>query len=82
MIMMTKKITKYVKVLFYIQILFSCTSNNIQNELDSWCKCEKEASENPSILDSCNQIMIDISIKYEFDPESVPLIRKKVKNCK
>lgn len=62
-------------------LVASCTTKTIEQELDEWCNCEQSALENTAVLDSCNQLMIDISQKYEFDPEVVPLIQKSVKNC-
>jgi hypothetical protein len=81
-IMYKKKYKNSSKALILCLLIYSCSTKTIQEELDDWCNCEKKANEDVSILDSCNQIMIDISLKYEFDPEAVPVIQQKVKKCK
>ena len=82
LIMYKKKYKNFSKALILGLLICSCSTKTIEQELDDWCNCEKKAIEDVSILDSCNQMMIDISLKYEFDPEAAPIIQQKVKQCK
>lgn len=79
--MCLKNLKNYINTLIIGLLVASCSTKTIEQELDDWCNCEKKAIENALILDSCNQLMISISQKYEFDPEVVPVIQKSVKNC-
>lgn len=81
MIMYLKNLKKYINALILGLLVASCSTKTIEEELEDWCNCEKQALENTTILDSCNQLMIDVSQKYEFDPEAVSAIQKSVKNC-
>lgn len=81
MIMYIKNLKNYINALILGLLLSSCSTKTIEEELDDWCHCEQAALENEAMLDSCNQLMIKISQKYEYDPEVVPLIQKSVKNC-
>lgn len=79
--MYIKKYKNYINTLILGLIISSCSTKSIEEELDDWCACEKTAIEHPTLLDSCNQLMIDIAQKYEYDPEAVSLIQKSVKKC-
>lgn len=81
MIMYLKNIKIYINTLILGLLLSSCSTKTVEEELNDWCNCEKQATNDVSILDSCNQMMIEISQKYEYDPEAVPVIQKSVKNC-
>jgi len=81
MIMYLKKYKNYINALILGLLLSSCSTKTIEDELTDWCNCEKQAVDDVTILDSCNQMMIEISQKYEYEPEAVPVIQKTVKNC-
>jgi hypothetical protein len=75
------KTLNYVLIFLISCSIISCNDTSIEQEMKEWCNCEIKALENILILDSCNQLMIDISKKYEFDPDAIPKIRKGVKEC-
>lgn len=68
--------------LFLLAIgLNSCQSQSVEADMDEWCACEKEAIDNVDHKSVCNELMTDITRKYEFDPKAVETIREKAAAC-
>lgn len=68
------------KALILVSVIFlftSCNQPTIDEEVKVLCDCYSGVGEE---LD-CNQLMDEIIIKYEFDPEAVSQIRDKVQDC-
>lgn len=73
---MVKKVL-IVSVLF----LFSCNQKTIEEELDEYCTCKKIQRETSKDFISCDSLMQVIIENHEYDPEAVPIIQRKLKEC-
>lgn len=62
-------------------LLIACSQKTIEQEMDEYCTCRKEHRENNNDFSKCNEMMREISQKYEFDPEAALIIEKKLETC-
>lgn len=60
--------------------LSSCEQKSIEQEVDEYCDCAKDAS-NESENQVCREQLQEILDKYAFDPEATELIEKRLKDC-
>jgi len=60
--------------------LSSCEQNSLEQEVDDYCDCTKDAS-NESDTQVCREQLQEILDKYSFDPEASELIEKRLADC-
>lgn len=58
----------------------SCESSSVSEDVAKFCECQSDRInvENDS---KCDQIMEEIVIKYEFDPEALVEIQQLLQEC-
>ena len=61
--------------------LFSCKNTSIEQDMDRYCDCRKKLLEKEIEQEKCLDIMEELSMKYEFDPEASDQIRNEIKKC-
>lgn len=60
----------------------SCEHKTVEEDMNDYCECLDAVRNGEKDFKICQDIMIDISTKYEFDPEAVETIRNKAAECK
>lgn len=62
--------------------LSSCETKSVDEDMNEYCNCVRDAAKNERKFKECQDKMIEISLKYEFDPEAVEVIQNRVSECK
>lgn len=73
------------KLIFPIGILFmlaSCQNTTVEQDVQKYCDCVKNAQHDISKTQQCADIMNDIIVKYEYDPEASDKLQHLVNECK
>ena len=74
-----------IKAIIIVSVLFSsssCTDKVLEEELDTWCNCIQEHQPNGQGDPECQELMIEMSKKYEYDPGAVEIIQKRAAECR
>lgn len=85
---MLQQIIEFMKKAFGVSVfallclaMQSCENKTIDQEVQEYCDCQKEALNGNKDLAECTRIANRISDKYQFDPEAATEISEKIKNC-
>lgn len=62
-------------------LLLACNQKSVEQEMDEYCSCQTKHRATDNDFKECNNMMREISKKYEFDPEAASAIQEKLKNC-
>lgn len=80
--MKTRIFFKVIGIVFAGTVFTACNGNEVERDMDEWCACEHQAKNDPARHETCVELMLEISKKYEFDPEAVETIQEKALECK
>jgi hypothetical protein len=70
---------KLIIIFAFLLTLISCKDKALEAELDQWCACIQD---NQVGSPECQDLMIKMSEKYEYDPGAVEIIQKRTKECR
>jgi hypothetical protein len=59
----------------------SCNTNNVQEDMERYCKCLEDNKTNQEGREDCLILMEEILQKYEYNPEALQEILKASENC-
>lgn len=62
-------------LMFY---LYSCTNQTITEDAEAFCQCKKDNFLHP---ENCNNLLQDLSDKYQFDEEASLELKEKIDEC-
>jgi hypothetical protein len=77
--MLLKKL-RIVLVLFILVGMFSCESRSVSEDINAYCMCKSQIDQSTT-QDDCNEIIEEIVLKYEYDPEVLIEIQQKLQEC-
>lgn len=68
------------KKLSFLVLLFltSCGENEIEIDAEKFCSCRRENLETP---EKCNDILDELTIKYQFDSEGADKLQDAIYKC-
>lgn len=71
--------------LFIVALVFlatqSCENKTLDQEIKEYCDCQKGVLDRVRDFNECQEMAIEISDKYQFDPIAAEEISEKIKNC-
>ena len=73
---------KVITIVFAGTVFTACNGNEVEQDMDEWCDCQQKAKNDAAHHEVCVDLMLQISRKYEFDPEAVETIQEKALECK
>jgi hypothetical protein len=80
--MKTRTFSKLIAIVFAGSVLTACNGSDVEQDMAAWCDCQQKAKTDESQRETCVELMLKISDKYEFEPEAVQTIQEKAIECK
>jgi hypothetical protein len=80
--MKTRIFFKVIAIVFAGSVFTACNGNDVEQDMAAWCNCQQNAKTDESQRETCVELMLKISDKYQFDPEAVQTIQEKAIECK
>ncbi len=62
-------------------LVLACKQKSVEQEMDEYCSCKQKHRDTDNDFRECNQMMTEISEKYEYDPGAADFIRERLKTC-
>ncbi len=65
-----------------VMILVGCSgTESMEADMDDYCACRHEMHLDDTKWKECAEIMVEITRKYEFDPDASDYIQQRIREC-